>query len=230
MSRAHIPIRPMKAPLLDRWVSLGRALAVQAVFDSLPVVICVVYGFSKSHPEHHLNEILCAELMYWLSGLRQPVLLGGDFDESPRTATALALAPTWGLFHLTGEAPTTRGRSSHLASSEPLDHVFANGHMLDCRVHGAPDPTFWISDHLPLVGSFRAHCSSFQTLHWPKPSDLSGGRIPNPEWVFRGTTYAEWCSAAEKWISEAFGVAISPKLATRLGATRLRGSEREICL
>ena len=126
MTRATFPMRRVRHPLLDPWSAIGRWLAAEVAIGTLNLTICVVYGFSKVHPQRHRNEVLCAEVFHWASGLSTPLILGGDFNESRTTATALNLAETWGLFHVSGSLITTRSKKSGLSTTEPLDHILVN--------------------------------------------------------------------------------------------------------
>ena len=211
LSRSEFAIRVIRDPVLDKWSSIGRCVAAQFLSKSWTMVCCVVYGFSKVHPQRHQNEILAAEVFHWAAGLTLPVLIGGDFNESLKSSTALSLAESWGLFQISGSMPTTLNKAHRLASTDAIDHVFVNARMRDCSISAAVDTARWVSDHYPIVGSIALPSPSVQVMHWPSPVTLPPEKACHPEWRFVGKTFAEWSNCAERWLAAAFLVTIPSK-------------------
>ena len=211
MTRIWHSMKIIHSPLIDSWSDRARCLAVEISIGKTSIVACVVYGHAKSHPDRHTNEVLCAEVFHWASGLNKPVLVGGDFNESPASSTTLALSESWDFYLLTEQCTTTLGRSGGSAASEPLDHVFGNALLRDCLQSATVEKSFWISDHYPLVCCLSVPDSGFQISRWPRATSLPPSRVADPHWKGSSTSLAEWTRKAETWLSDAYDVPIPSK-------------------
>ena len=72
------------------------------------------------------------------------------------------------------------------------------------------DRTWRMSDHYPLVASWRLPRWDIQIFCWPSPSCI-GSQQCIPLWPSHLRTYTEWSEAARCWLSEAFQTHIEPK-------------------
>ena len=211
MVREPLGIRQVFHPLLQEWVDEGRAVAAIISVGRLEVMCLSLYGFPKGHPRQHASEDLLSQCFHWASGVNLPLLLGGDLNSNPDESTSLSLSDMWKLYRITDDSPTTRSRSGGL-SSNSLDHVLANCKMLDANVTARVSHFEAVSDHFPVVGSFRAPEIAFMVTHWPRVPRLPSLPCAQPEWAFAGSTFVEWSICAERWVSEAFAVKVPPKL------------------
>ena len=210
MVRHPLTIRKLYHPSLQEWDDQGRATAAVVTGGGMKVVAASLYGFPRGHPRKHCNEVFLSQLFSWASELTMPLLLGGDLNENPHECSALTLVDMWKLHRISDESSTTRSRSGGL-SGNALDHIIVNEQMLDLQAHAQVSHEEAISDHFPILGAFSGAHPRFLVAHWPRPPALPSVPVRSAPWVFGGTTFVEWSSCAEKWISDTFGVHVQPK-------------------
>ena len=90
-----------------------------------------MYGFAKSHEQRHTNETFLAQVLHWASGLSQPVLLGGDLNETVLSSSVLSFLDQWRFVRLNSDKSTTKGKVHAHAQGLPIDHAIVNMKMRD---------------------------------------------------------------------------------------------------
>ena len=221
--KAPLMIKKLHPPSLQGWRDKGRLVCARVILPTSSMVLICLYGYAWGHPLHNTNEILISDTLYWASGLKCAVLVGGDLNESEHGCSALALARQWGFFHLSGESVTTRGRGALCSKGEPLDHLLGNHIALDMGVTAWVDQERWLSDHFPICAHIRAPNPPPLVWAWPRPMKISGPPVKKIGWDAQPTTIAEWSVCAKKWLAESYEIPVNPCLGVSASALHIPG-------
>ena len=205
-------------------VSAGAGACMVLALGEFSCVGICIYGLHEAHPNHHLNEVLLADVLHFASELRYPVVIGGDLNDTSSSLSCLAMCEQWKFFRATSDESTTRGRKSHMSSREALDHLLVNAAFRDHGFRASVSYSLWVSDHYPLEATFEA--SAGARLIYPWPSSCALPKSPNMvlPWNSTPLTYSEWSEAARSWIANSYDVEVPSKTAMHVGAHRPKQS------
>ena len=205
-------VRLLKTPSLDVCRRKGGLLVSCVVRNHVSVIIIIVYGFARSHPEHNANETLLCDTAVFAGGLSLPCVIMGDMNASQANLRVLAVPSLYNLWRLTGDEPTTRGRESW-ATRAPLDHILANAPFGDFSPSASILSDRTISNHFPTLLRWYHHQPQQQVWHWPRTSKAKLAIAEHVPWNASPQTYPEWCRAAQSWLKESCQATIPDKTA-----------------
>ena len=206
--------RKLHVAVLKRWEEMGRVIVCQMTGTShAPIIIIIaVYSFSSSHALNCANEEMLADVFHFASSLNAMALIAGDLNEITVTCSTLALVRQWDLWKIASDEPTTKGKKKWLAGNRAIDHAICNNKMKDMGLKMDVSYDFSLSDHWPLVRSFRdPKKEPLLWRRWPQPVDLPKDMIADPEWEGKPTTLTQWSVAARSWLQKAYDVVVPPK-------------------
>ena len=229
---AIIVREPMSAIMLHppevmHWIQESRVVVAQVIIQSWVGVLVSVYGYAEGHAQRQANERLLADTFKYLSSLKVPAVLAGDLNVSIRCSQVLSLHWQYKLWKISDDEPTTKGRHTQESRKLALDHCLCNGAMIDCGIKVQTCRDWRLSDHYPLVGDWLISTDPILIWQWPKKVDL-GDRLCEPRWEGGDTSYAAWCSVAERWIRDAYGVEVKGKNCVSVGIFKPRHVKQDI--
>ena len=157
-------------PPLHKWEMLGRVVVARLMMEEQQIVIIAMFAYPPSHECRASNEELYAQAFAWARGLRDPVLIAGDYNQVVGTSSTLSLAEANGIYRISPEEATTRSKGGGPSGNLVVDHAFCNHAFLDLAPVVSVDQTRWLSDHYPISSlSVKRLCQQTMSWRWPKP-------------------------------------------------------------
>ena len=204
----HVPV-----PTLHRWESMGRLTVARLIMGDYNIMIVAMYAYPPSHEDRASNEELYAQAFAWARGLRDPVLIAGDYNQGVHSSPILSLADVNGIYRISPELATTRSKKGGPSGNCAIDHAYCNHAFLDLSPLVQVDHTRWLSDHYPLTLTMKRMDRQVMSWRWPKPMKWSRTLEPPPrEWMCEPKTYTEWAQYTVQWLSEKHVCAPQSKL------------------